>query len=164
MEALLPKKVLREAAKGAYLDERASMEAGPLRRWPDRREGDRLAGGCGGEVAGVHDAALLSRGPAAHIVELCADWSTRSIAARTGLSQSAISRIWRAFALQPHRTETFKLSSDPLFIEVRASWDSTSTHPSGLWSCVSTRSPRSRPSPDGPAVAHAPGADRAPDP
>lgn len=44
-------------------------------------------------------------------------WSTRSMAERTGLSQSAISRIWRAFALQPHRSETFKLSSDPLFIE-----------------------------------------------
>jgi transposase len=33
------------------------------------------------------------------------------------MSQSAISRIWRAFALQPHRTETFKLSKDPMFIE-----------------------------------------------
>ncbi len=44
-------------------------------------------------------------------------WSTRSMAQRTGMSQSAISRIWRAFALQPHRSETFKLSSDPLFIE-----------------------------------------------
>ena len=44
-------------------------------------------------------------------------WSTRSMAKRTGLSQSAISRIWRAFALQPHRTETFKLSTDPLFVE-----------------------------------------------
>lgn len=44
-------------------------------------------------------------------------WSTRSMAKASGLSQSAISRIWRAFALQPHRTETFKLSSDPLFIE-----------------------------------------------
>lgn len=44
-------------------------------------------------------------------------WSTRSMARRAGLSQSAISRIWRAFALQPDRTETFKLSSDPLFIE-----------------------------------------------
>ena len=44
-------------------------------------------------------------------------WSTRSMATRAGLSQSAISRIWRAFALQPHRTETFKLSTDPLFIE-----------------------------------------------
>jgi transposase len=44
-------------------------------------------------------------------------WSTRSMAKATGMSQSAISRIWRAFALQPHRTETFKLSRDPLFIE-----------------------------------------------
>jgi transposase len=44
-------------------------------------------------------------------------WSTRSMAKRTGLSQSAISRIWRAFALQPHRSESFKLSTDPLFIE-----------------------------------------------
>src|SRR6059036_2770648 len=44
-------------------------------------------------------------------------WSTRAMAKRSGLSQSAISRIWRAFALQPHRVETFKLSKDPLFIE-----------------------------------------------
>ncbi len=44
-------------------------------------------------------------------------WSTRSMARRTGMSQSAVSRIWRAFALQPHRSETFKLSQDPLFIE-----------------------------------------------
>lgn len=44
-------------------------------------------------------------------------WSTRSMARTSGLSQSAISRIWRAFALQPHRTETFKLSTDPFFIE-----------------------------------------------
>ena len=39
------------------------------------------------------------------------------MAQASGLSQSAISRIWRAFGLQPHRTETFKLSQDPLFIE-----------------------------------------------
>lgn len=44
-------------------------------------------------------------------------WSTRAMARRSGLSQSAISRIWRAFVLQPHRTESFKLSTDPLFIE-----------------------------------------------
>ncbi len=44
-------------------------------------------------------------------------WSTRSMARELGMSQSAISRIWRAFSLQPHRAETFKLSSDPLFIE-----------------------------------------------
>ena len=44
-------------------------------------------------------------------------WSTRSMAKRSGLSHNTVSRIWRAFALQPHRTETFKLSADPLFIE-----------------------------------------------
>jgi transposase len=44
-------------------------------------------------------------------------WSTRSMATTTGLSQSAIVRIWRAFGLQPHRVETFKFSADPQFIE-----------------------------------------------
>jgi transposase len=44
-------------------------------------------------------------------------WSTRSLAAASGLSRSTVNRIWRAFSLQPHRSETFKLSKDPLFIE-----------------------------------------------
>jgi transposase len=44
-------------------------------------------------------------------------WSTRAMAAKVGMSQTAISRIWRAFSLKPHRTETFKLSKDPLFVE-----------------------------------------------
>ena len=44
-------------------------------------------------------------------------WSTRSLAKACGLSQTAVARIWKAFALQPHRTSTFKLSKDPLFIE-----------------------------------------------
>jgi transposase len=44
-------------------------------------------------------------------------WSTRSMAKATGMSQSAVGRIWRAFGLKPHLTETFKLSPDPLFIE-----------------------------------------------
>lgn len=44
-------------------------------------------------------------------------WSSRAMADVCGLSQSTVSRIWRAFGLRPHRTETFKLSQDPLFIE-----------------------------------------------
>ena len=44
-------------------------------------------------------------------------WSTRSLAQATGMSQSAVSRIWRAFGLKPHLTESFKLSPDPLFID-----------------------------------------------
>ena len=43
-------------------------------------------------------------------------WSTRSLAAQTGMTQSAVSRIWRAFGLKPHRVETFKISKDPLFV------------------------------------------------
>jgi transposase len=44
-------------------------------------------------------------------------WSTRSMAARVGLNQTAISRIWRTFGLKPHRVEDFKLSTDPQFID-----------------------------------------------
>jgi transposase len=44
-------------------------------------------------------------------------WSTRSMAKEVGLTQNAILRIWRAYGLQPHRRETFKLSKDPLFID-----------------------------------------------
>jgi transposase len=43
-------------------------------------------------------------------------WSTRSLASELGLSQSAVARIWRAFGLQPHRQETWKLSRDPQFV------------------------------------------------
>lgn len=44
-------------------------------------------------------------------------WSTRSLASQVGLSQSAVVRIWHAFGLQPHRSETFQLSTDPFFVE-----------------------------------------------
>jgi transposase len=44
-------------------------------------------------------------------------WSTRSLAEKVGLSQSAVVRIWHTFGLQPHRTETFKLSTDPYLVE-----------------------------------------------
>jgi transposase len=44
-------------------------------------------------------------------------WSTRSMAKHVGLSQTMVSRVWRAFGLQPHRQETFKLSRDPAFVD-----------------------------------------------
>jgi transposase len=44
-------------------------------------------------------------------------WGTRGLAEATGMSQSAVSRIWRAFGLKPHKAETFKLSTDPFFVE-----------------------------------------------
>ena len=44
-------------------------------------------------------------------------WSRRSMARATGISATTVHRIWGAFGLQPHRSETFKLSSDPLFVD-----------------------------------------------
>jgi len=44
-------------------------------------------------------------------------WSTRGMAKASGVSASTVHRVWRAFSLQPHRTETFKLSTDPQFVE-----------------------------------------------
>jgi transposase len=49
--------------------------------------------------------------------EAATHWSTRGMAKARGLSFSTIGRIWRAFGLQPHRSDTFKLSTDPLFID-----------------------------------------------
>ena len=46
-------------------------------------------------------------------------WTTRSMAEASGLNQTAIVRIWKAFGLKPHRQETFKISEDPLIGEVR---------------------------------------------
>src|SRR5712675_235185 len=44
-------------------------------------------------------------------------WSIRSMAAETGFSHTTIRRMWAAFGLQPHRSQKFKLSSDPLFVD-----------------------------------------------
>jgi transposase len=57
--------------------------------------------------------ATLERPPPDHDTH----WSTRSMARATGLSQTAISRIWRAFGLKPHLEQTWKLSADPQFID-----------------------------------------------
>jgi len=44
-------------------------------------------------------------------------WSTRGLAKKLGVSQSSVSRVWRAFKLQPHRQSTFTLSTDDFFVE-----------------------------------------------
>jgi hypothetical protein len=60
--------------------------------------------------------------------------SSRGMAKASGLGRTAIQQIWRAFGLQPHRTETFKLSIDPLLIEKYAtSSGSTCSRPSSPW-------------------------------
>ena len=80
-------------------------------------------------------------------------WSTRLMAKATGLNETAIFRIWQAFGLQPHRAETFKLSTDPLFIDKAR--DIVGLYCGRLpvrWFCASMRSRKFRPGLNG---AHA---------
>ena len=63
------------------------------------------------DVERVVTRTLESKPPAA------THWGTRGMAAASGLSQSTVGRIWRAFGLKPHRQDTFKLSADPYFVE-----------------------------------------------
>jgi transposase len=51
------------------------------------------------------------------VTKAATHWSTRRMAQAVGLSQTAIARVWRAFGLKPHLSETFKLSTDPFFVE-----------------------------------------------
>ena len=72
-------------------------------------------------------------------------WSTRSMARTSGVSISTVHRIWNAFSLAPHRSETFKLSSDPQFVEkVRDIVGLYLDRRSGLWCSVSMKRARSR--------------------
>ena len=112
-----------EGLKNTEIAERVSVDLTTARKWRARFARDRLEGLLDeprpGRPRTVSDAQVeevivktLETAPkdATH-------WSTRSMAAEVGLSQSAVSRIWRAFGLQPHRHETWKLSRDPQFIE-----------------------------------------------
>src|ERR1700735_2423761 len=95
-----------------------------VRKWRGRFMASRLEGlGCDPrpgaprkisdeQVELVITKTLEERGPGEDT-----HWSTRSMAAATGMSQSAVSRIWRASGLKPHLVETWKLSADPQFIE-----------------------------------------------
>ena len=112
-----------EGLKNTEIAERFSVDHATVRKWRNRFAADRLEGLLDeprpGRPRTVSDAQVeevivktLESTPrdATH-------WSTRSMAAEVGLSQSAVARIWRAFGLQPHRQQTWKLSKDPQFID-----------------------------------------------
>jgi transposase len=92
-------------------------------KWRERYARDRFAGltdaprsGAPRRIDDIAVAAVVTRTLEAVPAD-ARQWSTRSMAKACGLSVSTVGRIWRAFGLQPHRSETFKLSSDPAFVE-----------------------------------------------
>jgi transposase len=91
-------------------------------KWRERFRAERLAGLTDAPRAGTPR--RISDDRIVEIVERtvstkpkdATQWSARSMEAESGLSRSSIQRIWHAYGLQPHRSETFKLSTDPFFV------------------------------------------------
>ena len=102
---------------------KVGVEVGTARKWRNRFLADRLEGlldeprpGRPRTVGDDEVEKVITR-TLETTPRNATHWSTRSLAAELGLSQSAVSRIWRAFGLQPHRQDSWKLSKDPQFIE-----------------------------------------------
>ncbi len=101
---------------------RLGLHADTVRKWWHRFAADRLEGlrdeprpGAPRTIDDARIEAVIAR----TLESLPADgthWSSRGMARASGLSVSTVQRVWRAFGLQPHRVETFKLSTDPDFV------------------------------------------------
>jgi transposase len=94
-----------------------------VRKWRDRFATRRLEGladeprpGAPRAITDQHVEAAVTRTLESRPAD-ATHWSTRTLARDLGLSQTAVARIWRAFGLKPHLRESFKLSTDPFFVE-----------------------------------------------
>jgi transposase len=119
-------RIVLAAAEGGSNTEiaaRLELNRGTVRRWRQRFVEARLDGLVDeprpGRPRTVSDAEIeklitetLEKAP-----KTDTHWSTRSMATHLGMSQSTVSRVWRAFGLAPHKTETWKLSKDPQFTD-----------------------------------------------
>ena len=118
-------RIVLAAAEGmstSAVARRLEVSVGTARRWRARFIGEGLEGlldeprpGRPRTVADEQVEAVITR-TLETTPKNATHWSTRSLAAELGMSQSAVSRIWRAFGLQPHRRQAWKLSKDPQFI------------------------------------------------
>jgi transposase len=103
--------------------ERTGVSRESVRKWRVRFMKDRMKGltdaprpGAPRKITDEQVEVVVTRVLAGKGPGLDGHWSTRTMASQTGLSQSSVSRIWRAFGLKPHVVQTWKLSSDPQFI------------------------------------------------
>jgi transposase len=113
-----------EGLTNVAVAERVGVSVPTVRRWRGRFAERRLDGlldeprpGRPREISDEQVEAVIVKTLETRPPDGGTHWSTRNMAAAVGLSQTAISRIWRAFGLQPHRVEHFKLSKDPQFVE-----------------------------------------------
>jgi len=111
-----------EGLKNTEIAHRLGVDRGMVARWRSRFAADRLDGLVDEPRPGRPRTVTDEQVEEVVVKTLettpkdATHWSTRSMAAEVGLSQTAVSRIWRAFGLQPHRQEAFKLSKDPQFV------------------------------------------------
>ncbi|MFI5054641.1 MAG: IS630 family transposase [Acidimicrobiia bacterium] len=110
-------------ANNTVVAKRLGTSIATVRKWRSRFMAERLDGLCDEPRPGTprsigdDDVEALIVKTLEETPTDATHWSTRSMSKATGMSQSAVSRIWRAFGLKPHLTETFKLSNDPLFVD-----------------------------------------------
>ncbi len=110
-------------ATNTELAQQLSLSISTIRKWRNRFAEDRLDGlvdeprpGRPRTISDAQVEAVITR-TLESSPKNATHWSTRSMAEESGLNQTAVSRIWRAFGLQPHRQDSWKLSKDPLFID-----------------------------------------------
>ncbi|MCX4850929.1 helix-turn-helix domain-containing protein [Streptomyces sp. NBC_00893] len=121
-------RIVLECAEGHSITEvsrQVRIAPDAVRTWGRRFLERGLDGLCGGPRPGAPPPRKITNADVERVIARTPEetpknathWPTRSMAAATGMSQSTVSRIWRAFALAPHRSQMFKLSTDPLFID-----------------------------------------------
>ena len=109
---------------GAGITASLGVSRPTVSRWLDRYRAQGLAGlaadrpppGRPKRLTAAQEAALIDRTLTEAPPDAGTHWSTRVMAAATGLHQTTISRLWRAHGLQPHRVDYFKVSTDPAFV------------------------------------------------
>ena len=112
-----------EGLSNVEVAERLRVSRPTVGKWRARFLSDRLDGLLDEDRPGRPPSIALDRVEDVVVTTLeqtprnATHWSRTSMAERSGLSKSTIGRIWRDFGLQPHRADTFKLSTDPLFID-----------------------------------------------
>jgi transposase len=114
--------LVAEGLRTGQVAERLGVHRNTVAKWRRRFEAERLDGLVDeprpGQPRTITDAKVdevITKTLEAAPTD-ATQWSTRSMAAEVGLTQSAVHRIWKAFGLQPHRSATFKLSRDPQFV------------------------------------------------